>query len=851
LLLFALDTPAAGEPENASGRTVGAVGEHALFQVPDEPSSLILRATSGATYRIRFRTAGRWSEPIDLVATTTESPDDSDPAAAFALGPVRVAAGADQVEITVTGGQSPVVEPTFLLDVDPPAGAEDAGPAPTVAGSQQVKPGQRPAIMPRSAWATEGWAFNTDGCEEGPSYAANVQAVVVHHTVTSNSYSQDDVDDLLRAIYYAHVKVNGWCDIGYNFVVDRFGTIWEARSGGAERPVVGGHAKGFNTGTAGIALLGQHHPGASPRAASPSAEAEAAVQALAGWKLGIHGVDPTGTTWLKNRSSRGAQRLTSGRWHLVPTVLGHRDVGTTACPGNHGIAMAARLPDRLAPIHPGATPYAWQSWQPARIGTGFVVLDSSGQTRPAGTATVPGIGAPPGSSSQVAPTAAVTAVAAQPGSSGGASGYTLAGDGVVTAFGGAAPVAAPALRSPAVDLALGPSGGWVITADGSIVGFGGRPGIRPEAGSGEAVIAGDLDTEGNGYLLETGGRLRPVGSAPAASLALGNPALGNPALGNAPVDIAVRPQVGASGWGGWVVDTAGDLHPFGDAPPVELTAPRRPGGDLAITAVVASASGHGGWVLTSDGQLWPFGHERLVLPATTLPRAVGRGGVDVATLPPIVDIDIANTATGRYLAALVELFLDRPATAADLDHWHARLTFDPGPPSGRRAVSVGLARSDEWAGQRVDGLYRDVLGRPADDDGRRYWVDAIAGGLRLERVGVYFYGSAEYVAASGSTERYVDRLYQALLDRPSDPAGRRYWVDLLTTGRAAPPDVAAGFYASVESRRGRVRALYKDVLGREPDEAGLEYWTGRLVHVDDILLAAELAASDELYDRHR
>ena len=115
---------------------------------------------------------------------------------------------------------------------------------------------------------------------------------------------------------------------------------------------------------------------------------------------------------------------------------------------------------------------------------------------------------------------------------------------------------------------------------------------------------------------------------------------------------------------------------------------------------------------------------------------------------------------------------------------------------------------------------------------------------------MYFYGSAEYVAASGSSERYVDRLYRALLDRGGDPNGQRYWVDLLDSGRATPSEVAGGFYASVESRRGRVEALYQDVLGRAPDADGLDYWTGRLLDFDDILLAAELAASDELYQRH-
>jgi hypothetical protein len=851
LLLFLLDTPAAGSAQAAEEQPTADV---AIFEVPDGPSTLILRAPVGASYRIRFRTDGRWGEPLDVTASDDESPDQTDSTAAIAVGPIRVDAGADRVEVTVLAGPSSTIEPTFLPDAPTGTGdgdAEGADPAPMVAGRSQVGPGEQPAIMPRSAWAADGWAYDTAGCENGPSYADNVQAVVVHHTVTTNGYQQDDVDDLLRAIYHAHVRVNGWCDIGYNFVVDRFGTIWEARTGGIDRPVIGGHAKGFNTGTAGVALLGQHHPGASPRAVVPTNDAGAAVTALASWKLGIHGVDPTGTTWLKNRSSRGAQRHASGRWHLVSTVVGHRDLGTTSCPGNHGLALARDLPQRLAPNHPGPAPYSWEAWQPADIGAGFVVLDSDGNLRPAGTATLPGIGAPATDQSGWAPVLPARAVAVRPGSGGAAAGYVLAADGSLAAFGGAAAVQGRALGSAAVDLALGETGGWLIAADGTIAGFGGRPDLSSAPGSGSPIVAADLDPAGNGYLLESGGRLRPVGDAPAVTL---NDV--GPRSDVVAVDLAVRPPGAARTggadrrWGGWVLDTTGAVHPFGHAPTVELTAPRGPSGDRAVTAVVASASGFGGWVLTADGQLWPFGHERLVLPSVTLPRAAGDGGVDVAALSPVVTGESANSATVRYLDAVVELFLGRPATPNDLDHWEARHTYDTAPGGGRGAVTRGLARTDEWAGQRVDALYQDVLDRPAEPDGRGYWVDAIADGLRLEQVGVYFYGSPEYVAAAGSAEAYVDQLFAALLARPADPAGRRYWSDLLTSGRASPAEVSAGFYASIESRRGRVRELYQVVLGREPDRGGLDYWTGRLLDFDDILLAAELAASDEFYDQH-
>lgn len=806
----------------------GADAAGAIVAVPPGFSTMVIEAAASSVFAVRLEIGGRWGPWVDLASGGDEAPD-ADVTLVRGFGPVALPATAERVEVVRLRGADRSIIATFLPDA---AQGTDAGPGPAVAGAQAAATGARPVIVGRSEWATAGWAFDTPGCERGPTYSDNLQAVVIHHTVTANTYRPDQVDDLLRAIYYSHVVVNGWCDIGYNFVVDRFGTIWEARTGGTDRPVIGGHAKGFNTSTMGVALLGQHQPGASPTAADTTGQADAAVQALAAWKLGLHGIDPRGTTWLRNTSTSTRERLAGGEWHRLPTIFGHRDVGLTSCPGGHGMDLVAALPGALDAGHPGGRPFVHAGWNPAEVGSGLVTVDGRGGIRPAGSATVPGIGAP--TTGAVSPTPlpspTVRAVAAhRTGTS--VDGYVLGADGVLHPF-GARPAVAGSVSGTgdAVDVALAPSGGWVVTATGRIVGFGGQPDRTP-SGLATPVVGAALDAAGNGYLVAGDGRLSTVGAAPATQIAA-------VAAGGAidAVDVATRP-----GGGGWVLAADGRLHPFGGTPPVERPIAGGSAPTNRVVAVGVAAGGIGGWVVTADGQIWPFGGARLIPAALT--NAADGDIVDAAVVEPVVTPAFATSSLGRYLDAVVQLFLGRAATAADFDHWEGRYTYG----GGRTPVTQGLAASEEWAGQRIDALYVNVLGRPGEPAGRRYWLDRMIEGLPLNQVGVYFYGSAEYRAQAPTPEAYVDRLYQVLLGRQAEPGGRAYWAAELTSGRAAPPDVVAGFYASEESRRSRVTTLYRDVLGRDPDPGGLSYWAQELLVRDDVNLAAELAASEEFH----
>ncbi len=183
-----------------------------------------------------------------------------------------------------------------------------------------------PPIVPRLSWGAD------ESIRRGsPSYAADLRFAIVHHTAGRNDYTRAEAAAIVKGIQLYHVQGNGWNDIGYNFLVDRFGTVYEGRFGGIDRNVVGAHAQGFNTGSVGIALLGTYGT------TTPSAAAQEAIARLLAWRLDLAHVDPTG---FLSFISGGNERFATGIPVLLSGVSGHRDTGFTECPGN---ALYARL----------------------------------------------------------------------------------------------------------------------------------------------------------------------------------------------------------------------------------------------------------------------------------------------------------------------------------------------------------------------------------------------------------------------------------------------------------------------------------------------------------------------------
>jgi hypothetical protein len=183
-----------------------------------------------------------------------------------------------------------------------PAGADPGGPA---------------------IWGREAWGARAP--TETPSVASELKMAVVHHTAGTNDYSWNDVPALLRGVQAYHMDANGWNDIAYNFAVDKFGRVWEARAGGVDRAVIGGHARGFNTGTTGVVMLGSYDQ------VEPSWPALGAVADIISWKFAVHDVDARYPTWFQ--AGEGSPYYAPGSWLVFNRIIAHRDVGLTACPG--------------------------------------------------------------------------------------------------------------------------------------------------------------------------------------------------------------------------------------------------------------------------------------------------------------------------------------------------------------------------------------------------------------------------------------------------------------------------------------------------------------------------------------
>jgi hypothetical protein len=428
--------------------------------------------------------------------------------------------------------------------------------------------------------------------------------------------------------------------MGYNYLIDHKGVIYEGRAARKYTAkeavseednrawgVVGAHAKGVNAGSCGVCLIGDFDLG------SPTDASISSLVWLLAWKAGYHRIDPAASE--EYVDIYGGQRA-------FPNIAGHRQVGSTACPGRRLYKLLPMIRDEVA--------RRVGHWDPMTVDIPFLLRRESGQLRNSDPSVLLSLSATGSSSSGTAGSgtklvgfrvvsSAGTVYTAGKGtkhgnaSSGGAKsivaianttsgdGYWVLGaDGKVYPFGGVAHVGDAAGKGTAVDIAVTGTGKgyWILMADGGIYPFGdaGYASSPRKAGIAGTAVRMAARPQADGYwVLMSDNTIRAFGRAPR---------LGAPTDSGTIVDFWPTP----SGKGYWVLTDAGVVVPFGDAP--DKGDVRRVGikwSKKGPRHIVGTPTGNGYVVVNSEGSLLAFGD------APLLPSFGGSGMAAVGVAP--------------------------------------------------------------------------------------------------------------------------------------------------------------------------------------------------------------------------
>lgn len=287
--------------------------------------------------QVRTRVGDEWSEWGDLVYHDEHAPEADSPDALRARGgtDALIVGDVDEVELRAdAAGELPeglslaVVDPGTTATREEGPAIESQTPAADADASAQEGDIELSAAKKKSApkptiYSRAQWGANEKLRDKSSLRYGTIKAGFVHHTVNANNYTAAEVPGIIRSIYAYHTKSRGWSDVGYNFLVDRFGRIWEGRYGGVDKAVVGAHTLGYNDYAFAMSAIGNFETVKPPQAMVD------AYGALMAWKLSLAGVDASAT---KVKVGKGT----------FQAISGHRDAGSTACPGKH---LYARLGD--------------------------------------------------------------------------------------------------------------------------------------------------------------------------------------------------------------------------------------------------------------------------------------------------------------------------------------------------------------------------------------------------------------------------------------------------------------------------------------------------------------------------
>ena len=311
---------------------------------------------------VRVREGGAWGSWYPL-QVTEHGPDPQSAEAhgvRYGTDPLLVdAADGVQVRIDAPEGEEPVNPQVMLLD-NPVTQADaqlaqaglpldsSAGNSGAVARAGTVT-APAPAIITRDQWGADE-TLRVDA----PRYSPTIKAAFVHHTTSNTEYTPEEAAQQVRNLYGWYIKGLRYSDMAYNFLVDRYGRLYEGRAGGMDQAVVGAHTAGFNNETFAISAIGNFQK-VNPPPEQMTAMTNSIASLLA-WKLALNHRDPNGTQILVSDSGSGTSKYAPGTQATALVVGGHKDIGATKCPGQF---LEAQLPAirTLATSMMGATVY--------------------------------------------------------------------------------------------------------------------------------------------------------------------------------------------------------------------------------------------------------------------------------------------------------------------------------------------------------------------------------------------------------------------------------------------------------------------------------------------------------------
>jgi uncharacterized protein with LGFP repeats len=323
-------------------------------------------------------------EIVPRAFTVPRAPVAGDPLAPTGApgpdGPTTTASGPAPATAPSTPGLLENVASTLKAALIDPGTGTLKGLNGGAGGAVGVPPGQQPPIITRAQWGAD----ESKRCDQ-PTYDPVVKGAVVHHSAGSNDYTPEQSAEIVRGIYAYHAQTLGWCDIGYNALVDKYGQIFEGAFGGLDRNVQGTHTGGFNRETVGVAMLGNYND------VAPTPDLIRSVGSYLGWRLKLAGVDPNGTAQLVSQGF-SSSKYAAGETSNLPAISGHRDYDSTECPGTLGYpalpairAVAAGNLAAAGTSTPTATPDA------GSVGDSATVPAAPTIPAPTSSTTAPGV----------------------------------------------------------------------------------------------------------------------------------------------------------------------------------------------------------------------------------------------------------------------------------------------------------------------------------------------------------------------------------------------------------------------------------------------------------------------------